>query len=1025
MNGEYRIGDVVLGNWELAKLLGQGAYGKVFEAHREDFGTVYKAAIKIMTIPESQSEIANARAEGMDDESITAYFRSFVGDMVQEFALMSKLKGTANIVSYEDHSVIPHTTGIGWDMLIRMELLTPMLNHMSTHPMMRNDVIKLGIDMCRALELCQRYNIIHRDIKPENIFISDSGDYKLGDFGVARTLEKTQGGLSKKGTYTYMAPEIYRDEKYGSTVDIYSLGIVLYRLLNNNRAPFLPAPPQPITHSERERALVRRISGEPLPPPANAGQRLSEIVLKACAYDPKDRYSSPLQMRQELEAIQYNRMDDPAIYGKADPIRVDSGAYTKGRGYNQSDATVFISSNAGPNIDPRPVAGSEIDDDITEKITIEKPQNPVTVTVGKAEFVQTETAAAFVQEKPTSNADSASDPQKKKKTGLIAGIVGAAAVLIALLIILLSKGSRKAFSVQATQQPVASVAKTEQTTPPPIVESSAAEPAAVTPSSTDTDPETSPVATRPDEDVTAAVSSGNLLGRGEWDEGDGYEFGHFQVVKVNDRSIHVELVDNRIPDGFTISETPGELDPYWNLTLSFPDEDTADVFIFADKGDSFQNLSSSVSYNISGATIASDAQKLSVEGSTIAFDLVFPENVPYAVDAITKVACTRVMAIKDWMDASVTSAYGRSEFLTQAIFDTMPVLLDEELKHGQIQIFRKDETTMIVNVTDNRVPDGLVMHSAQGNENAPCFNIVLTLDTGDTAAYSTFLGISLYGEETLNFSDAFQGILNDKTYSFEIKSVEPYSLERIRSVAVEMVRKQAKFIDHAEFTLNFSQKAAAEDQEKTWRELPIQIQGDDVQILSVRYRGGPEIEKIEFFSWGGINGGTELDTYFINNTQIAVIEAGCSTSLPISEEDIELWWPFAKKYLKERGIPSTSQNPIAMNYGRFNASDFAERNSEYELWYGVDSEGNMVSVIIVEIGIPLKGTISSSNLALREGPGVTNKSLGQYYEGKLVYIYYQEGDYYYVMVAGTDVKGYMPAQFIKVEEGKIVPKKDS
>ena len=68
-------------------------------------------------------------------------------------------------------------------------------------------------------------------------------------------------------------------------------------------------------------------------------------------------------------------------------------------------------------------------------------------------------------------------------------------------------------------------------------------------------------------------------------------------------------------------------------------------------------------------------------------------------------------------------------------------------------------------------------------------------------------------------------------------------------------------------------------------------------------------------------------------------------------------------------------------------------------------------------GGTVRGTITSSNLALREGPGVTNKSLGQYYEGKLVYIYYQEGDYYYVLVAGTDgVKGYMSAQFIKAEE---------
>ena len=90
MNGEYRIGDVVLGNWTLVKLLGEGAYGKVYEAHREDFGTTYTAAIKVMTIPQSQSEVESARAEGMDDESVTSYFRSFVEEVVQEFALMSE-----------------------------------------------------------------------------------------------------------------------------------------------------------------------------------------------------------------------------------------------------------------------------------------------------------------------------------------------------------------------------------------------------------------------------------------------------------------------------------------------------------------------------------------------------------------------------------------------------------------------------------------------------------------------------------------------------------------------------------------------------------------------------------------------------------------------------------------------------------------------------------------------------------------------------------------------------------------------
>jgi len=189
--------------------------------------------------------------------------------------------------------------------------------------MARRDIIRLGIDICKALELCQRYNIIHRDIKPENIFISDNGDYKLGDFGIARTIERTTSGLSKKGTYSYMAPEVYIGKKYGFSVDTYSLGLVLYRMLNKNRGPFLPQPPEAITYDNREQALARRMSGEPLPRPFYGEGRLGEIVLKACAFDPKDRYSSPQQLRQELEAILYTQTDAAVIYPDGDALMMD------------------------------------------------------------------------------------------------------------------------------------------------------------------------------------------------------------------------------------------------------------------------------------------------------------------------------------------------------------------------------------------------------------------------------------------------------------------------------------------------------------------------------------------------------------------------------------------------------------------------------------------------------------------------------------------------------------------------------
>ena len=327
MQEQYRIGSVVFGNWTIKRKIGEGSFGKVFEIQRQDFGEVYKAALKVITVPQSQAEVQSAMEEGMSRQQAEQYFYGVVEDIVREFAIMAKLKGTANVVGYEDHAVIRHADGIGWDILIRMELLNPLLPYAYAHPFARRDIIRLGIDICRALELCQKYNVIHRDIKPENIFVSDNGDFKLGDFGIARTIDRTMSGLSKKGTYNYMAPEVYRGAEYGFSVDLYSLGIVLYRLLNRNRVPFLPAPPEPITFHSRELALAKRMGGEPLPAPVHAEGRLAEIVQKACAFDPKERYSSPALMRQELEAILYDEAAAALIYPDGDELALMENQY--------------------------------------------------------------------------------------------------------------------------------------------------------------------------------------------------------------------------------------------------------------------------------------------------------------------------------------------------------------------------------------------------------------------------------------------------------------------------------------------------------------------------------------------------------------------------------------------------------------------------------------------------------------------------------------------------------------------------
>ena len=294
---------VVWPGWETVKLIGRGSFGAVYEIQRDMFGETEKAALKVISIPQNASDIEEMYNDGYDDESITSTFQSHLKSIVAEYSLMRKMNGCSNVVSCDDIRYVQHDDGIGWDVFIKMELLTS-LSRSLPDAITDELVIKIAYDICTALELCSKHDIVHRDIKPQNIFVSPNGDYKLGDFGIAKTVEKTMGG-TKIGTYKYMAPEVYYYKPYSSSADIYSLGLVLYWLLNDRRMPFLPLPPAKLTVSMEDSARERRLSGEQIPAPAHGSSELKRIVLKACAHEPKDRFKTANEMKEALSVLRF------------------------------------------------------------------------------------------------------------------------------------------------------------------------------------------------------------------------------------------------------------------------------------------------------------------------------------------------------------------------------------------------------------------------------------------------------------------------------------------------------------------------------------------------------------------------------------------------------------------------------------------------------------------------------------------------------------------------------------------------
>lgn len=303
--------NVIMPGWETVRCIGSGSSGKVYELMKKDeYGGNFHSALKVISIPSSQQEYDEMQRT-MSEYAMRAKLRDKVESISNEYRLMSVLKGHPNIVNCEDTMIVPHTEDIGWDIYIRMELLTSLPDYVHENGLTVSQVIKIGTDICSALELCIRNGIVHRDIKPQNIFVSKYGDYKLGDFGVAKE-ENIRGAADKVGTYAYMAPEVYKNKSYDESVDIYSLGMVLYWLLNDRRGPFLPLGEENPSSQQIADAQLRRYRGEALPAPKNGNTALKKVVLKACSYNPADRYSSPTEMKQALALAATGKFSQPA-----------------------------------------------------------------------------------------------------------------------------------------------------------------------------------------------------------------------------------------------------------------------------------------------------------------------------------------------------------------------------------------------------------------------------------------------------------------------------------------------------------------------------------------------------------------------------------------------------------------------------------------------------------------------------------------------------------------------------------------
>ena len=217
-----------------------------------------------------------------------------------EFNVLEKLKKHPNLLQILDYAFNDweQDGAFGSDLLIRYEQVTSLQKQIDSGKFFTEDeILKIGLDISAALTVYHDNQIVHNIISPESIHISQYGMYKLNHFDVLRKIiNKDRSQYYKLRPFGYAAPEKILGE-VDSRSDLYSLGIVMHQLINQNRFP--PSP------------LYRIRSG--VNPPVNINAALLTIITKACAASLKDRYATAQELHNALEQFRSEQYMTPSI----------------------------------------------------------------------------------------------------------------------------------------------------------------------------------------------------------------------------------------------------------------------------------------------------------------------------------------------------------------------------------------------------------------------------------------------------------------------------------------------------------------------------------------------------------------------------------------------------------------------------------------------------------------------------------------------------------------------------------------
>lgn len=347
-------------NWYKDCYLGSGGSGKVYRFRQELYGQVRYCAVKALSIipDRSVSVTRESREQEMDERK---------KQVSKEIQNMYLLGDKPHLVHCINHTYRDFTNDdgevIGFDVMIQMEYYKTLTEYINEKGVLApSEIEKLARDIGSALLAMQEKNMLHRDIKPDNIYVDDNGEFYLGDFGIAKQTQSASFATFV-GTQPFMAPEVWNartpnEQHYGAAADIYSLGITLYYLLNGNRLPMVNTGDN---RNAIDSAIFGRLSGKTFGVPENGSDKLKNVVMKCCAFDPADRIQSAKEL---LAALDGDEMSEDVGKSEAVIKEAEKGGQAERSEKTEKVPPAPIIKDSGKKVREEPPEKFEITDSV-------------------------------------------------------------------------------------------------------------------------------------------------------------------------------------------------------------------------------------------------------------------------------------------------------------------------------------------------------------------------------------------------------------------------------------------------------------------------------------------------------------------------------------------------------------------------------------------------------------------------------------------------------------------------------------